>query len=888
VEALNDYVAALGSRLLRSLDPATTEELAWIFPTFGDLRGDAALGRLAAERYRAQYAIRTLLEWLASRQPLVLLLDDVHWTDGASIEVIAHISRRFRGPLLCVLAFRHAPPRLARALAIAAQAGFGSRLDITPLTPTEAETLIGPRVDAATRSVLYRESGGNPFYLEELARAAHPQHERPTPPAERQQVQGRLPAAVAAAIREEIETLDQEVRIVLDAAAIAGESFEPELVAAIAEVSTPLDALDELLRVDLIRPTDAPRRFRFRHPIVRRAVYDEMGRGWQLGAHARAAAALGAAGAPASARAHHVERSAIPGDEQGIALLIDAARAAAPRAPLTTGRWLRAALALLPQSADHEQRISLLTEAAAALAAAGSYDESLWSFEEALALVPADEAVERAELSVKIADVKQHGVRRFESQELLTRALGSLPPDSSAARTVALELAHDHFWRGEFRPMREFAASVWADADMSEPRAILAATLTSLADFYDGRIEDAQSELVAAESALAALPDEVVAERMMVPTQIALAACRLEQFDAALEHVRRGRRVSGAAGQSSMMPTLLRVETNALLMRGRLREAVRVGEAAVEAAFLSGHDRLAMWALEAASLSAYWAGDVGAALAGAREALANAERTAEPFFCHLSRLQLAGAQLAAGEPAATRNELVALDTERTRRLLDLFAAHGWALLTEAHIALGELDEAADVAARAYARAEAAPLPQQTAGAHLVLGLAALAQGDIRAAVTASHDAATRFDRAGNPLFGARARLLAGAALAAGGERQAAVEELERADAFLSSCGARQHAAAAARELRRLGRRVVRRRASMTPRVGPDDLSVREREVAERVTMGQTNREVAAALFLSEKTIQSHLARIYSKLGVHSRTALATIIRREERSRETGD
>jgi len=66
-----------------------------------------------------------------------------------------------------------------------------------------------------------------------------------------------------------------------------------------------------------------------------------------------------------------------------------------------------------------------------------------------------------------------------------------------------------------------------------------------------------------------------------------------------------------------------------------------------------------------------------------------------------------------------------------------------------------------------------------------------------------------------------------------------------------------------------------------------ELSPREREVADRVASGRTNREVAAALFLSEKTIGSHLARIYDKLGVHSRAALAAIVARESHPRELG-
>lgn len=365
---------------------------------------------------------------------------------------------------------------------------------------------------------------------------------------------------------------------------------------------------------------------------------------------------------------------------------------------------------------------------------------------------------------------------------------------------------------------------------------------------------------------------------MDLPSQIGLAACRLERFEQARGHVRRGIRIARETGQSSMLPTLLRVDTTALLMQGQLGEAVRVGRAATEAAILSGNDRLTMWALEAAAMAHYWAGDVERALADAREAVSSAERTAEPLFSGMSRIQVAGALLASGEPAAARAELLALDTERSRRLLDLSAGHGWTLLTQACVAVGELQEAVSVAARSEARAEATPLPQQMAGARCASAEASLAHGDARSAIQASLDAAARFDRTGNPLFAAHARVVAGAAFAAAGQRHAAIKELELADSVLSACGARREAAAAARELRRLGRRVYRRRPGSQSDVTA--LSSREREIADHITLGETNREVAAALFLSEKTVGSHLARIYDKLGVHSRAALAAMVARE--------
>ena len=85
-----------------------------------------------------------------------------------------------------------------------------------------------------------------------------------------------MPTTVAAALTEELGLLSQRARRLLEGAAVAGDPFEPELAAAAAaaEASTAVDALDELLQLDLVRPTDVPRRFRFRHPLVRRAVYE--------------------------------------------------------------------------------------------------------------------------------------------------------------------------------------------------------------------------------------------------------------------------------------------------------------------------------------------------------------------------------------------------------------------------------------------------------------------------------------------------------------------------------------------------------------------------------------------------------------------------------------
>ncbi|HWD73973.1 MAG TPA: hypothetical protein VG371_02460 [Solirubrobacteraceae bacterium] len=296
---------------------------------------------------------------------------------------------------------------------------------------------------------------------------------------------------------------------------MAGESFEPELVAAIADrpLLWALSMLDELAEADLIRPSAAPRRFRFRHPIVRTVAYGALPNGWRIGGHARAAAAFAADHTPAVVYAHHIERSARTGDEEAIALLVAAGRAAAPRAPLTAGRWLRAACRLLTSETARDRRVALLCESAAAFAAAGAYDDALAALEDALALLPREDVAERAQLIVKIADVKQHSVRRFESQTLLRQALRSSPaPDRTTTLALQVALAHDHFWRGEFSEMGRVARAVWTHGcGRPTPTVILAQVLDSLAEFYLARVDDARATLAHAEAALAALPDALLA-----------------------------------------------------------------------------------------------------------------------------------------------------------------------------------------------------------------------------------------------------------------------------------------------------------------------------------------------------------------------------------------
>ena len=302
VEALDAFVASQ-----RLTDAALLEDLAVALPSL------EAAARTGDGRHRLHRAIRRLLTVLAEREPLVLVLDDLHWSDPASVDVLSSLVRRGL-PDGTLLALGYRTGRAPHGLVATLAAASATVIELRALSEHDCGVLAGDGLASARQAAIFRESGGNPFYALSLAGAAQaPVHSSSS---DRMATDSGVPRAVAAALLEELAALTPAGRRVLDAGSIAGDPFEPELAFAIAELeaSAGMSALDELLELRLLQPTAVPRRFAFRHPLVRRAVYESAGGGWRMAAHGRAAAALSAQGAAPVTRARHVEQSAFAGD----------------------------------------------------------------------------------------------------------------------------------------------------------------------------------------------------------------------------------------------------------------------------------------------------------------------------------------------------------------------------------------------------------------------------------------------------------------------------------------------------------------------------------------------------------------------------------------------
>ncbi|WP_084174215.1 helix-turn-helix transcriptional regulator [Pseudofrankia saprophytica] len=1061
VDALDDYLGAVDPDRLCTLGADRLDELASVFPALRPL-GRARTDTSELDRWQTYRAVRRLLELLAAEHPLVLALDDLHWADTASAELVAHLLRRPpAAAVLLVLSYRprQAPATLLAALEAAsgispeqaadAVAGAdaatgasggsgatGTRIRLGALSRTDADLLLSLVRDPVAKDRWYRQSGGNPFYLEQLARS------RSLPPSTTaangaavavatgvtddalDDLEDKVPPAVAAAVGAEIAALPFPVRLFAQGAAVAGDTFDPDLAAAAAgapststggaastptgaptptaqptgplvtvkisvdidEIAvSPLDAVDVLIRADVIRPTELPGRFAFRHPIVRHAVYVSAGPGWRLGAHARAAAALAARGAPATARAHHVERSAVPGDEEAVALLAAAADASRLRAPAAAARWYDAALRLLPAVVGeiHPRRIALLARLASALDSSYQPERARDVLDEILGLIPSSLPEERAHVIALRSAVDHMLGRHGEARALVLDALATADPATREGCLLRLQLVIDHFYTGEYDGMRRWQREAHPLAERLGDRALLAVStgLLAGAEYMASGVAAADAGATEAARRYDLLADDEVLPHLAMLAWLGWTEMYLERFTAAARHLDRADSLARRRGRGVTLAMAAVGRATLAGWRGQIPEAARLAEEAVESCLLAPHLPFLSWALAVRCWTATLDGDLTEAL----RLGAHAVQVAHPDTDAVSVLagsHYAEALVEAGQPDRAIDELfAAAGGPDLPRVEEAYRPYWYELLTRAELARRDLDRAGQrrpgpapirppnlarpsevvrpssgagaagalagngagdaetvdgvAAAERWARrAEYAAahagggLPGRAASALRARAAVELARGDAVAAAKAALASAAAAERAGLPIESGRSLTLAGRALTAVGDTTTAVSELRRAESRLRAAGARRPGDEAARLLRQLGEKVARGgrpagswrpAARQVGGLGGGDglgvgggapgggalagigaaadggaqagarnsemsgataarLSARERQIAELVAAGQTNRQIAAELFVSEKTVESHVTKVLAKLGVPSRAAVGAVLR----------
>ena len=885
VAALDDHLRERGMAVLEGMTEDELADLAVALPAVPQT--GAAAPAVAVERHRVARAVRGLLARSAAAGPVTLLLDDVHWADPASADVISLLLHRPpQGAVLLALAARTGrAPALQARLETAARHRTAEVVEVHPLSRGAADALM-PGVGPTARARLYAESGGNPFYLEELVRAGSGASGGSLPAG----VPG-VPRAVMAALADEIAGLDPDARLMAQAGAVAGDPFDPAIAAAAAGMDEPvaLALLDSLLHVDLMRPSDQPRRFRFRHPLVRRAVYESAGGGWRLAAHARAAEALAARGSTPAERAHHVERAAHSGDLEAVDLLALAATQTLLSAPMTAAGWHAAALRLLPSDTEYdERRLELLLAQAEALVCAGEAVKARDVLRRVLAMLPADPSDRRARVTVKLAKLEALWTQEPEAARRLLEteraALADVAPAAAAELTLAMATERNEY--GDFAATREFAEQARIQARSAGDRPLEAVAAAMAADAANCALRGDDPEAVAAVdrkvaeagALIDALSDDQAAVHLDMLLTLAIVRLFSGDFPGARAAAQRGVTLARRTRQGLLTPAFVCVRGFVDQELGRLESAHADQEEALDSALLSGNVQVAYWASIESSVIALARGDIEAALEHgevAWELLGTREYSQAGFV-------VADARLAAGDAGGARAALEAFGWVRPQMwTLDRVKAADVAV--RVLLALGRLAEAATWADR---------VPLESGGRRTGIfgAIAARSRAAVLLATGAYEDAArvaasgaAAAEAAHAPVWAGRCQTLAGDALVAAGRIDAARERLRRAASDLDALGAFGPRDAALKVLRRLGDR-PRPPARIAAGDGHDrrltPLTPREREVAMELAAGRTNAQIAHRLHLSERTVEKHVSNLLSKLGLSTRAEVVRLLARD--------
>lgn len=852
IDAFDDHVAELHPTRVASVGP----DLEAVLPAAARSRAPAPATGGPAERFRYHRALRALIELLGRQRPLAVLLDDLHWADEASVDLIAYLLRR--PPRVgFLLGFTLRPSEGAgRLLEIARRSPNWVELQLAPLPEEAARQLLPADLAPTVRDRVLHDAGGNPLFLLELARRAD----------------DTLPDRLVAGVRQELNDLDDQVRTFAWAAAVAGDPFDVDVAAAAADMDPAhaMGALDGVVVTDLVRTTDQPRAFMFRHPLVHRAVYDAAPPGWRLLAHGRAAAVLARRGAEPIVRAHHVEQFAQPGDDEARSLLRQAAMAAADTSPAAAVRWYRAALRLVPHD-DTGERAQLLAPLANALTFAGRLEEGRAALAECIDLVPAG-SDERAELIVAATLVDMLLLGTPAADRWLQIALDDLP---GRFRAQAMR------WRSALAIFRGDADAVttWADraareldrgADPVAAAAVMC--LKGMGRTLAGKPGGDLFDRAVAE--LSEVDDARLGRDADVTWSIGAALAIAERFADAVAVLERLMGDARATRQDQLVQHLhimmAMVKQPLLDLDGGLEHA----EAGEESARLLRLDHeLALALCQRARLLAMKGNHAEAERAAVEsDECFRVDKRIAVFKLHIAHNAVVRHGPDPERMLAVLQEVGGRDLERITH-----SSVSGLLLTsvQAALALDRVDDA-DRWGRRIAELAAGPdLPATSVRAARARAEVLLARGEQAAAAELATTAVGEAERHGLPQEELGARILTGRALLAADDepgRKAGMDQLRRAGDDAARVGAIPERDAAARELRRAGVHVSTR--TRRPGPGAETLTAREREVAELAAGGCSNKQVAAKLFISVKTVEANLSRVYSKLGVRSRTELA--------------
>ncbi|MGH9214202.1 MAG: LuxR C-terminal-related transcriptional regulator [Acidimicrobiales bacterium] len=603
----------------------------------------------------------------------------------------------------------------------------------------------------------------------------------------------------------------------------------------------------------------------FRHPLVRAAAFRISGPGWRTRAHKRAAEYLAGHDASSIRRAPHLEYSAQLGDVEAAEVLADAARSVLGTAPATSARWTRAALRALPDGAAYaERRSQVRLELAKALVLSGQLTDCEIELQELGSLTG---QARTGAVRLRAMTVRLLG-RPHEASDLARAELTSTI-DTWARLVLQFELAVGellslHWEEGE----RVAAALVRTTGDHHPGVEAAAAVVDALGPVSRGSLGEVLGRLERARNLVDSLDDGSLRDVIQVVIPLAWAELFCDQPDHALRHLDRGMQLAHRYARVYVLPQMHPIKAMALSMVGRIDDSLREAENAEETARAVGSAEMVAFALSVGLQPLWWRdGPKAASAAMAKLELAGSISTA--WHRLVADLLVADVALGLGRTDECQARMLSWLAEDAVRLG--LAPTSYVLLGKAHLADGDLVGAQGWLDEARAAASEAPLASSQGSIALADVDVLLAENRAADAVQQAGSAIEHFEACGQLIRASQARMTLAEALLRDGRIDDARSEVGRAKDQLTDVGADWLADQADRAQRRLGARLPRHRQ---PGVVSAALTKREHEVAELVAKRLTNREIAAELYLSPRTVDAHVARIFSKLGINSRAAVA--------------
>ncbi|MET7367839.1 AAA family ATPase [Streptomyces sp. NPDC005566] len=868
------------------LQAAAPDLLDAVSPVLGGRGAGPSPGPMpaAADRFGLHRSVAGLLAQLGRAGGLVVALDDVHWADPASLELLDHLVRHpVPGPVVLVVARRdrQTPTALTAALTRGVDTDAVLRIGLAPLAEQECVEGLAPDLPRGRAAHLYAAGEGNPLYFLSLLHAHREgAARRPTPfSVSTESSLGELPTGLGALLLNELAPLTPSQRRALEAIAVLGDhAVTPVIRRATGRTDTELDDdLDALARRDLARAGPNGRMV-LRHPVLRTVVHESTAARRLVEIHRAAAAELARTGAPAVEQARHVERSVITWDPQAYAVLRRAAEQTASTAPTSCAHWLRAALRLLPDTVEHAaERRDLMLRRARALGVAGGLRESRDLLHKVISTAGPDEAGVRTSAVVLCALTERHLGRYPEAIALLRRELSRQPELSPSDRvSIGLELSSSAPHNTSYPQMRGEVARTLADAralgnELGEAGALAVA---AFGEAYEGGVAAASAYATQAAGLLDGLPDDDLTALCEPLGRLGWAEAFLGRFTDAERHADRGLGIARSSGQVYLLPLLLLCKAHVRIQTCRLPSACELADEAEDIARGIGSSELLAFVLANKAqvrIAASAPGDPEA-LAAAEEAVASMGPS-DNWRASMAWCMLGYAALTGGDPHRARAALLRAGGDDLRGLQPSMRPLLSELLVTAALSTGDVGSASAWSERARKDAEQLGLPVQRASAMRSAAQLALHDGDPARAATLLSEAAAECARSGAVFWEARSLLLAAPVMTAAGlgARGAAMWEQGHRLAVAGGAGLLVG-------LAELTRPPVPSVSSPAP-PWLASLTAREREVAELVAEGLTNQAIAARLYLSRRTVETHLSRVFRKTDVATRAGLAALMAR---------